>query len=345
MSDPAPILAELGYSPDARERGKWVGGQLGSLSVFRATRKGGGAWLMLCHAHDKTLDIIGLLSECRGLTFVEAGNLAASILSLAPSPRQDLKSQHDAGPTPRPKISSAEATERYYRGGTVWTAGSPIPELLQSRGITALPAKWSDTFVVSDRGSIRTPFRGADGANITGFESIQADGSKHLLAGSTIGVVTSRLEAADEIVVTESMIDAMSFDLLAGPSRRGYMVVRSGAEDYLAAQLAGIMKMGQPIKRVTIATDNDAAGMLYASKIMARVDRLRVSPKHADDEDRFIADDFQVLYMPPIGRCNDHNDALRLALDNPSSKAGQRLQDHLELLLDEVAHSPMMAAE
>lgn len=350
VADPSPILHELGYAPDAGEKGKWIGGPLGSLSVFRATR-GDGSWLMLSHSNDQTIDVIRLISECRNLSFIDATNLAASILgtntpALSSSPCHNLTSQTPAGPEPARKISSAEATERYYRGGTEWSLGNPVPDVLQRRGITSLPIKWSDAFVVSDRGSVRTPFRGSDSGHITGFESIQADGSKHLLSGSTIGIVTSRLEHADEIVVTESLIDAISHDLLHGPSARGYIVVRSGAEDYVVEQIAGLIKIGMPINRVTISTDNDAAGMVYSGKIMARIDRLRISDKHPKDPDRFIEKDFEVLYVPPMGRCNDHNDALQLALRSPDTKAGRRLQDYLDQLSEDAVYSsPAMAAE
>lgn len=351
LTDPSPILREMGYTPDAEEKGKWIGGPLGSLSVFRAT-SGDGSWLMLSHSNDaEKIDVIRLVAECRNLSFVDAGNLADSILGTntpAPSssPCPNLTSQTPAGPEPAKKISSAEATERYYRGGTEWSLGSPVPDVLQRRGITGLPVKWSGAFVVSDRGSIRTPFRGADGGHITGYESVQADGSKNLLTGSTIGIVTSRLEHADEIVVTESMINAMSHDLLHGPSARGYIVVRSGAEHLAVEHIAGMLKLGMPIQRVTIGTDNDAAGMSYASKIMARIDRLRISDRHPNDPDRFIEKDFEVLYVPPMGRCNDHNDALQLALRSPDTRAGRRLQDYLDQLgEDAIYSSPSMAAE
>lgn len=140
------------------------------------------------------------------------------------------------------------------------------------------------------------------------------------------------LKIAREIVVVESMIDAMSHDLLSKQCpERGYIAIRSGSEKYTAAMVKSLIESGSPLEKVSIATDNDGAGMLYAHKIMTDIGNV---------------EELEVRYTPPIASKADHNDALRAALRGTSARAERirkAIEDRRQASLD--TFGPDMAAE
>lgn len=350
-SEPYKIIEALGYTPHEDEKGKWTTGEKdGSIAVFRGKS---GDYMYRSWSRDERGNVLHLIRARTGLTFPAAVQYAREILSgtapsippnfpaSKPTPAISSSTQTRAQPSDEDRkiLNLDEVESRYKSGSDDWSSGDRIPDILRDRGITVLDAKFSGTFRASrNDGSIRIPYFGMcekSGAGMVGMETRRPDGKKYYMRDTRAGIWYSHpasLEIAREIVVVESMIDAMSHDLLSKQcSERGYIAIRSGSEKYAVAMIKSLVEAGSPIEKVSISSDNDAAGMLYAHKIMLDIGNV---------------EGLEVRYTPPIGGKNDHNDALRAALRGSSARAErirEAIEDRRRESLD--TFTPDMAAE
>lgn len=334
--DPEPILRALGYEPHPTEKGKWTNGApSGSLSVFQAKT---GDWIAKSFSEGRSYNMLSLVREKEGLSFVDAQGRARGIIGSYVPPEPDHSKavltspeKSAAGTKAEQKLSIEQVEALYKRGSTEWRPGNPIPRQLMRRGVTGIPPKFAGTFRVSDGSTVRVPFysgRTEEGNGIVGMESRRENGTKHFAKNTRTGIWFSNpvcFSFADEIVIVESMLDAISYDLMImSRPQTSYISIRSGSEELAIAMIQEIFEKSEcKLTKITISTDNDAAGMNYAHKIM----------RGLSDE---IGAGLKVLYAAPLFGANDHNDALRIALNSDTPRT-QKIRDYIARLEESAA--------
>lgn len=219
------------------------------------------------------------------------------------------------GPTAPPPPTPDELFSAFRAHGSDWTYDQPVPEYLRSRNLTELHPLFSFSFRVSEskRGTLAFPYvrYSENGEEFAGYEKKNTD-FKGFSKGGRAGVwLAACMKNPRVFVVAESPIDAMSYARLAVPYDEfdfGFMALRSGAEDVAVRHLRErVLENG--LEEVVLATDNDAAGMAYAARVMSGLHDLkgRVS----------------VRYVAPLYMQKDWNDALSEHLRRKVGAAGE----------------------
>ncbi|MEA5159985.1 toprim domain-containing protein [Cereibacter johrii] len=215
------------------------------------------------------------------------------------SPLDTISTTEDAGPTPE------ELEAAYKAFGPAWKLHEAAPDYLASRHLTDLHPIFHETFRVSQskRGTLAFPYRrfADDGFAFAGMEE-KNSGWKSYSKGGHAGCWTAIFRDPIVMVVAESPIDAMSYARLSldyEDFRVGFLALRSGAEQ-TAVEILSAMAEHRGLKHVILATDNDSAGMLYASKVMAGLQKLK--------------DRVTCRYEPPLYGQVDWSDSLAEAV-------------------------------
>lgn len=200
------------------------------------------------------------------------------------------------------KPSPDELFAAYEEEGIEWTAGQSVPAYLQSRCIDSVHPIFSGTFRHSfgKRNDLAFPFRHFDadgGWEFAGHEQ-KRKGYVSYSENGTAGIFVAMPPSAKKIVVTESVVDAISYARLMTPfddMSTGFIVVRSGSEKSAVILIEKMIEhCGTEI--VILATDNDPAGMMYAHKVGMGLYHLRNKAL--------------VRYKPPLLAKKDWNDSL-----------------------------------
>lgn len=204
--------------------------------------------------------------------------------------------------TRKPDPTPDELFGAYESEGIEWTAGQPVPAYLQSRCIDAIHPIFSGAFRYScgKRNDLAFPFRHFDsdgGWEFAGHEQKRKGYVSYSESGKA-GIFVAMPPTAKKIVVTESVVDALSYARLMTPfddMSTGFIVVRSGSEKSAVILIEKMIEhCGTEI--VILATDNDPAGMMYAHKVGMGLYHLRNKAL--------------VRYKPPLLAQKDWNDAL-----------------------------------
>lgn len=208
-----------------------------------------------------------------------------------------------ADPLPTP----AELEALYDERGPIWRMIDPVPHYLRFRYLGALHPVFHYTFRVSKSGHGSTffPYFRAEGEEwvFAGSErrSMNKDYDKGYDKGGRAGIWTASFDHPRVIVVTESAVEAMSYARLMtdySDLSIGFIAVRSGGERDAIQYLSNLIET-KGLRIIVIATNNDAAGMLYAAKIMAGLREYK---------------DISLRYEAPIHGQSDWNDALKADL-------------------------------
>lgn len=216
-------------------------------------------------------------------------------------------------PASPPPPTSDELFASYRAIGFEWTYGDEAPAYLASRHLTDLHPAFNSSFRVSNgRGTVAFQYVRHSETDaryeFAGYE-FKNDGYKSYSKGGKAGIwCAGCFPRSNACVVTESPIDAMSYAALLVPHDEvdlSFLALRSGAEDVAIRYLRELIDGG--LKEVIIATDNDSAGMLYASKVMAGL---------RDMSDRVI-----VRYIAPPFSQVDWSDALAEKVRRDSEKS------------------------
>lgn len=241
-----------------------------------------------------------------------------------------------ASPPVDPLPTPAELESIYDERGPIWRMIDPVPQYLRSRYLTTLHPVFHHCFRVSKsgNGSAFFPyFRKEDGLwHFAGTEQ-KSKGYKSYDKGGRAGIWTAAFDSPRAIVVTESPLDAMSYARLMtdySDLSVGFVSVRSGGEKDALEYLSELIEKNG-LRIVILATDNDSAGMLYASKIMAGLHKYSA--------------DILIRYEAPIHGQKDWNDALKADLiarkSRHSASGGPRPDDVYAETPDEKSKSPV----
>ncbi|MBO4169536.1 toprim domain-containing protein [Cereibacter azotoformans] len=211
------------------------------------------------------------------------------------SPLDAISTTEEAGPT------TEELEAAYAAFGPAWQCHDAAPDYLAGRHLTDIHPIFHCTFRVSQsrRGTIAFPYYRTteSGFEFAGHEAKNID-FKGYSKGGHAGVWSAIFRDPTVMVVAESPIDAMSFAALAVDHEDfsvGYIALRSGSEQVAVELLKGMVEH-RGLKQIVVATDNDAAGMTYAAKIMSGLHSLK--------------DRVSVRYRAPLFGQTDWNDSL-----------------------------------
>lgn len=339
------FLSGLGWIPDPADRYKKVTFTKDGRTV-KTWQKSSGEYLATDHGDGLTGDakkghvtttfsVFDLAFEQVGdKRWKEACDLLRSIVG-KPGPNHAKTSQTQPAPvvqtSPLPdhpqtknKRTPEDIRAEYQAGSTRWHHGEPVPDYLVSRGITSLSKIFDGTFRVSDSGSgnLRFPHRymNAESRLLTGGVEKRGPNTKGLYSvGGTNGLwQTVGWPDSGTLVVFESQINAMSYDIMhPHPDGQMMMSIRAGTE-HIAVRLIKLYIHMKKISSVIVATDNDAAGLGYASRILAGlyVNNADREPGHAKYHGGSTA-----YYVAPPARHEDWNDALRASISEAGDPA------------------------
>lgn len=302
----AEFLPALGWQKHDSEIATWHhAGQ--SIKTFKGT-SGAGHWMWKNFTTGRSGTVIDLAHESEG-SLDAARRLLVSILGNVSSNSQNPRSSTPLVDSSKPlPLSPDEVRKKYETASEIWSPGDDVPGVLKSRGLIFVHERHRDSFRVTGNGSVRVPSYAIDEdgrADLVGYESRRLSGDKIYEKNTRVGVWLSGIhEGRRAIVVTESLIDSLSHEIMHNHPAYQYVGVRSGAEKYAANHIAALYRR-KIVDRVIITTDNDAAGLGYASKIMLE---LR-------DE---IKSGLAVIYQPPRFGANDVNDELEHIMSGDS---------------------------
>ncbi len=327
-------LTGLGWQPDPTDRYKKVTYILNGRTV-KAFRPTSGIWIARDFDAGVSFSAIDLAFEQVGEgQWRAACNLLRSIIGKSEpvhttrvvvahekptnktnrvAPKQSAQSSQGKTTT-SPKKSSNDIKAEYETNKTLWQHGDPIPEYLISRRIEKISEKFSKTFRVSNSGSGNLHFphfyMNEAGRIATGGVELRGPNDKgRYSTGGTNGIwKTQTWPTNGKIVIFETQIDAMSYDIMQ-PDDNGLMLmsIRAGTEHLAVKMLKIYIEMGK-ITTVEVATDNDPAGLGYASRILGG---LYVSAKDRDpDHSTKYFGGVRAFYRTPMFDQEDWNDAL-----------------------------------
>lgn len=287
------LLPQLGWHPvdgsDRKPAKKFAKGSE-EFSVFEGKmgNKGNPCWRGKNFQTGESRTIVDFVLPEVGGNMGQARKLLRELIgSPAPTSTSSPAIPSSTSPKPAPVKTyktSSEVRSEYTSRATQWHSGDRLPDFLRDRGIQDLGEQFSKSFVV-DHGkwqNVRFPYFEFDGNTLSlcaaeeknhNFQCYTTDGKA--------GIWVAYGDACAPWVVCESPIDAMSFDAMATcalrNSRAGlrlnYVVLRSGAEDMLVDFLKFEHKV-RCFSELIVATDNDAAGALYANKVMSGLMKL-----------------------------------------------------------------------
>lgn len=298
----------------------------GSMSI--AIFKGSSAWMWKCFTGEgpggKTAGtVVDLALEASGGSMGKARQLLRSLTGTsAPTPGPtstnpapvSVSTRTDSSFSGKTYKSSEQVVTEYRTGAKIWQPGDPLPPFLSERGVTEVPEAFHGRFAVTTDRHRAARFLFAayvDGkavhAGVEDRNLARAPGEKSYRSYTENGRAGFWFAPGDPgapVVVVEAPLEAMSFDIIwsenAPTEQVGYVAVRSGSEADVVRYLLGRIAAGT--RSVVMATNNDAAGLAYASKIMAGL----AEAKRAGE----FTGDVLVRYLPPPDTHTDWNDAL-----------------------------------
>ncbi|WP_237061521.1 toprim domain-containing protein [Loktanella sp. M215] len=237
----------------------------------------------------RTVTIIDIANEVTGSlgkTRVELRSLIGT--AKEESSRISPSHQTNAPQAPAPVSASSDTVEKkssdevraeYVSGSEAWTPAARMPDYLLDRSISFIPLVYAASFRTSRGGTnIRFPYlHFVDDVSVpaeyAGVET-KADGFKSFTKGGRPGAwIAGHTDLANKIVICESPIDCFSWIMQRPFEDLPFLVaVRSGGEQ---SAINLIKRAAGQHEKVTvfISTDNDHAGMAYASKIMLGVSK------------------------------------------------------------------------
>ena len=322
------FLPALGF--ERKDKG-WLSHEGYTLYTFRS-KNGEGMWK--CFTDDigdrRSGNIFHLAMAVNRFSFPHACDFVRSHLNLvdpatdmseAKASTQSLRtfknSSHD-GETE--KKTPQQLANEYETAGKTWTYSQETPLFLQQRCLETCPSKFSGSFKVEfgagENKALFFPYYSFDetGArSFAGYEKLWKADKKTVMPskkqsysrGGRAGLwVNETNDMSKILVLTESPIDCMAFEevnFLKGFFQEyDYAALRSGSE-YLAALYIGL-RSREGMKRALLCTDNDAAGLAYASKVLSHLKTLK--------KEGFCTERLKVSYLPPASFKNDWNDTL-----------------------------------
>jgi hypothetical protein len=326
-----PLLSHLGFVRDAKDKSKWIKGAT-AYSVFFSRQH---TWLCTDHRIKRTHGVVSLIRSELGLSLGAARIELRRVYGTAATPTYThsnpspttasspaSSSPHpDSNPAAPERLPEDEIRKRYARGLRYDPAHHP--EILSARGLEYIAPDYHDSFRMTSGGSIVFPtyaFDGETGVGVmTGYETCRDDGTRFFLKGGSAGVWIAGIPSRDgTLVIAESAYDALAVSMTHGLGRGSALAaVRSGAEQHVA-NLARWLISEELIEIVLISTDNDSAGLAYASKIMLLLEDMRRRGE--------IREGVRVEYVPPGCKqrqhyVNDPNEHLyRLLSENPEAR-------------------------
>lgn len=321
------FLPSFGYHPDPADRYKKATFVRDGQTV-KAFQTGAGYWIARDFDKGISLSVIDLAFEQVGSgRWREACDLLRGLINKpAPSETSPEKpaSVPQSSPIDQPpakiKKTEQEILAEYELGTAPWRSGDPVPAYLVGRDITVLDAKFHDSFRISSgaSGNLHFPHRYItdQGKMVYGGIERRGPGLKGMYSDAGLnGIWLSGggFPASGVIVIFESQINAMSYEILH-PRDDGQLLmsIRAGTEHIAVDMIKRFIAMGK-IKEVIIATDNDCAGMGYASKILGGL-YIKKSDRHADSDAKYYGG-ARVYYRAPDLDLEDWNDVLRACAD------------------------------
>jgi hypothetical protein len=326
--DLARLLPQLGFTrTNSKGNGeRWDRGNA-KVKLFRG--RGGQSWWKsfdgeLNTSSGNIVDMVMFVEGCDyrractrvrellGLTdpAVDFARAKTSVPTLPPSPTSLVNSSEPV----EPKATSEELLKRYTEACTRWRLDLPVPSYLQSRFFDRVPRVFDGCFGVQNGGGampnlIFPYFRYEEGQlSMAGYERKGKDFQRYSKGGH-VGFWKSRRPQPDApLLIAEAPLDAMAYELCsddAMEARRrsiqlSYLALRSGAAEQVGEHIARLSKEG--LTRVFMITDNDAAGLNYASEVMREV-----AKRQKADE---IRPDLTCRYIAPTHFQTDWADVL-----------------------------------
>ncbi len=298
-------------------------GKLKKGSMKIAPFKGSNAWMWKAFSGegpggrtagtvvDLAIDEAGSIGKARQLLRSLTGTSAPTSISISPASAPTPDTSPSTGPdsafSGRSYKTSDEVLAAFKTGARVWRVGDRLPPHMSERGVRELPEIFDRTFAVTTDNfrNARFPLVAYDDDGnpfYAGYEDRNlppepgAKSYRRYAKDARAGVWHTRGDQGAPVVITESPLDAISYEILRTEVRRedgpqvSYIAVRSGAERYAVQGILRKTKNGT--KSVIIATHQDAAGMAYAAKIMSGIQELK--------DDGEIESDVLVRYIPPM---------------------------------------------
>lgn len=310
------LLPQLGFER-TNKNGNGVRFERGNAKVKLFTGRGGQSWWKSFSGDlgDKSGNIVDMIMYVEGCDYRGActrvremlcltdpaddySRAQASVPVLPPSPTSLV----DSSVKDEPKPSPEDLLKRYTEACTRWRLDQPVPSYLQSRHFDRIPRVLDGCFGVQNGGDtmqnvIFPYFRyEADRLVMAGYER-KGKGFQRYSKGGQVGFWKSRRPQLDApLMIAEAPLDAMAYELCsadaAGARDRGvqlsYLALRSGAAEQVGEHVARLSREG--LTRVFMITDNDAAGLAYASEVMREIaKRQKADEIRPDLTCRYIA--------------------------------------------------------
>lgn len=291
-----------------------------SIAIFKGTS----AWMWKSFTGEgpagKTAGtVVDLALDASGGSMGKARQLLRSLTGTsAPTPVHttpvSVSTRPDSSFSGKTYKAPEQVVTEYRTGAKIWQPGDPLPPFLSERGVTEVPPVFNGRFAVTTDWHRAARFLFAayvDGkavhAGVEDRNLARAPGEKSYRSYTENGRAGFWFAPGDPgapVVVVEAPLEAMSFQIIWGataPSEQvGYVAVRSGSEADVVRYLIGRIAAGT--RSVVLATNNDSAGMAYASKIMFGLAQAKKDGEYDAD--------VLVRYLPPPDTHTDWNDAL-----------------------------------
>lgn len=310
-------------------------GKLKKGSMTIAPFKGSNAWMWKAFSGegpggrtagtvvDLAIDEAGSIGKARQLLRSLTGTSAPTSISISPAssptPDTSLSTGPDSAFSGKTYLSSEEVLAGFKAGARIWRVGDRLPPFMSERGVKQLPDMFDGKFAITtDRyRNARFLFMNfdEDGAPFfSGYEDRNlapepgADTYRRYASDCRAGIWHVSGHDGAPVVVVEAPLKAISYELLrreGNPSwheepQLSYVSLRSGSEGAAVTYLIGKINKGS--RTILLATDQDAAGMLYAHKVMLGLSDAKRSG--------LVPNDVLVRYVSPPDMHKDWNDAL-----------------------------------
>jgi hypothetical protein len=196
-----------------------------------------------------------------------------------PEARQELRAwtgeMHAPPSAPPIRARPVEADRRAIRETFARARVASNNEYLNSRGVraeTLACARFADTWRVDERGELLFPhFDWIGSDRLCGYERKSARFSGFSAGGSKTVWISNTREGDDRLVITEAVIDALSYHQLQPGERTRYLSTSGSIGQRQARHVAAAIAHLPPGSIVVLATDNDEAGDRLAEKLRGLV--------------------------------------------------------------------------
>ena len=331
------LLPQLGFERTNKD-GNGVRFERGNAKVKLFKGRTGQSWWKSFSGDlgDKAGNIIDMIMFVEGCDYRRACTRVREMLCLTDPADDYSRAQSSAPVIPpaptslvdssgqgEPKTSPEELLKRYTEACTRWRLDQPVPSYLQSRHFNRIPRVFDGCFGVQKDGgampNIIFPYFRYEGGQLStaGYERKGKDFQRYSKGGQ-VGFWKGRRPQSDApLMIAEAPIDAMAYELCsadaAGARERGvqlsYLALRSGAAEQVAEHVARLAREG--LTRVFMITDNDSAGLAYASEVMREIARRQKADEIRKDLTcRYIAPSrFQTDWADVLAFLSGHRDA------------------------------------